>query len=282
MQPAVKLPHPAAPDARPAPSSGLGEVWAHRKLLWAFVASDLKERYVGSSIGFFWTVVTPLLELVTYTFVFNVLIGVKFHPSGTMTHYALFLFCGMVTWLAVSDGVNRATVSVKEYAHLIKKVNFPAVVLPGHVVASAVLNQGIRIGVLVAACVVFGQGLSWHLALVPLVVLVQTCFTLGLGLALSTTQVYFRDTVHWVNALLLLWMFVTPIFYPAAAYPKRFILLLQLNPLAHMVGVYQELLLNHRMPHPHSVLVSVTLAMFSLLVGYSIFSYHRDRFADLV
>lgn len=279
MQPAFRTPSPGTP---PPQIGGIAEIWLHRRLLLAFVLTDLKNRYVGSSIGFFWTVLTPLMELVTYTFVFHGLIGVRFHPEGGWGNYALFLFCGMVTWLGVSDAIVRATPSIKENAHLIKKVNFPSIVLPAHMIASAMLNQALRLLVLCAAVALFWDGLSWHVLLVPLMVMVQHVFTLGLGLFLSTMNVYFRDTAHWVNAGLMLWMFVTPVFYPAAVYPKPFILLLQLNPLAHLVGVFHELILNHRMPHPHNVLVPSVIALFSLLVGYSTFSYHRERFADLI
>lgn len=263
-------------------SGGLAELWRHRRLMWAFVVKDLRHRYVGSTIGFFWTVVTPLLELATYTFVFHVLLDIKFHPAGGWSNYALFLFSGMVTWFAFTEGVTRAASSVTEHGHLIKKVNFPAVVLPAHLIVSAVLNQGIRMAVLCSAALVLGHGLSWHIALIPFVVLVQMMLVLGLGLLLATTGVYFRDTVHWLNSFLLLGMFVTPIFYPANVYPQQFKLLLQLNPLAHLVGVYQELLLNHRFPHPHSVIVTVIVSVVCLLVGYSVFHHHREKFPDLV
>jgi ABC-type polysaccharide/polyol phosphate export permease len=263
-------------------TGGLSELWRHRRLLWAFVVKDLRHRYVGSTIGFFWTVVTPLLELTTYTFVFHGLLQVKFHESGGWSNYALFLFSGMVTWFAFTEGVTRAAVSVTEHGHLIKKVNFPAVVLPAHLIVSAVLNQSIRIGVLCAGALVLGHGLSWHIALIPLVVVVQTMLVLGLGLLLATIGVYFRDTVHWLNSFLLLGMFVTPIFYPADRYPADFKLLLQLNPLAHLVGVYQELVLNQRFPHPHSVILTVIVSVVCLLVGYSVFHHHREKFPDLV
>ncbi len=258
------------------------DLWDHRRLLWAFVVNDLRHRYVGSSIGFFWTVVTPIMELVIYTFVFHVLIGVRFHTAGGWDHYALFLFSGMVTWYAVADGLTRATTTITEHGHLIKKVNFPSVVLPAHVVASAVLNQGIRIGILAVASLALGMGLSWHFLLVPIFVAIQALLVLGLGLLLATTNVYFKDTVHWVKTVLLLGMFVTPVFFPAAEYPKRFILVLQLNPFAHLVGVYRELILNHRLPHPNSVLAPTILAVFAFLVGYSVYHHHRQKFADLV
>ena len=271
------------PETEPGhASAGVFVLWKFRSLLMDFVFQDLRYRYTGGSLGFFWTVVTPLLELVTYTFVFHGLIGISFHPQAGWTHYALFLFSGMVAWLAVSDGISQASASVTNHGHLIKKVNFPSLILPTHLVLSATVNQCIRFGVLIVATLVLTGQVSWHVFLLPFVVLLQMMFTLGVGLLLSVCNVYFRDTNHWVNALLLLWMFITPIFYPAASYPKQYILMLQLNPLAHLVGVYRELLLNHTMPHPHSLMIIAVTAMLSLLVGYSVFHHHQRRFSDFI
>lgn len=256
-------------------------LWLHRGLLLAFASNDLKHRYVGSSIGFFWTVVNPIVELVTYTFVFHVLMGVTFHPAGGTVHYSLFLFCGMVAWFAVAEGLTRATTSITEHAHLLKKVSFPAAVLPAYVVVSAVFNQLVRTVILALGVIFLGNGLSAHFLLVPLFVAVQAVLVLGLGFFLATANVYFRDTVHWVNAILLGWMFVTPIFYPPAAYPRQFQLLLQLNPLAHVVGIYQELILNQRLPDLRQILVTLLFAGFVFVIGYSVFAHHRRRFADL-
>ena len=109
-------------DANPDPGHATGGVlalWAYRRLLWDFVKRDLSYRYTGSAVGILWTVITPLMELITYTFVFHGLIGVSFQPQGGWTHYALFLFCGMVTWMAVSDGISHATGSVASHGQLI-------------------------------------------------------------------------------------------------------------------------------------------------------------------
>ena len=135
---------------------------------------------------------------------------------------------------------------------------------------------------LLAAVLLVSGSLSWHLLLVPLVMILQAAMVLGIGMLLSTASIYFRDTLHWVDAVLLMGMFITPIFYPASNYPKRFNLLLQVNPLAHLVGVYRELILNHDLPHPHDFLIIAMVAVFSLLIGYSVFHHHRDRFSDLI
>ena len=185
-------------------TAGLVSLWNHRRLLWDFVKRDLKRRYTGSSIGFFWTVITPLMELITYTFVFHGLIGVDFHPTGAggWTHYALFLFSGMVTWFAVSDGLTHSTVSITSHGHLIKKVNFPSIVLPAHLVLSATVNQSIRMLVLIVAALVITGGISWLVLLIPFVMIIQMAFTLGLGLILATSNIYFRDTSHWLKKLM--------------------------------------------------------------------------------
>ena len=265
-------------------SAGIGVLWKHRRLLADFVKRDLKRRYTGSSIGFFWTVITPLMELITYTFVFHILIGVDFHPTGSggLTHYALFLFSGMVTWFAVSDGLTHSTVSITSHGHLLKKVNFPSLILPAHLVLSATLNQSIRMLVLVAAALIITGGVSWLILFIPFVMLIQMAFTLGVGLILATSNVYFRDTSHWVSALLLMWMFVTPIFYPAIKFPKQFILLLQLNPLAHLVGIYRQLILNQTFPHINQIIIVCVMSGVVLFVGYSVFHHHRRKFTDFV
>jgi len=273
------------PEPRPV-FAELRELWSHRSLLQTLVMNDLKHRYMGSSIGFFWTVINPIIELITYTFVFHVLMGVRFSERGGTVHYSLFLFCGMIGWFALVDGASRATTSIRDNSQLIKKVNFPAAVLPASLVFSAVVNQYIRFGVLGIAIIFLGtgtgEGISSMVLLLPIFVAIQAVFVLGVSFFLATSHVYFRDTGHWVNAMMLAWMFMTPIFYPPHAYPQQFQILLQLNPMAHIVGIYQEVILNGRLPDIRQMLFATTFAVSSLVVGFSVFVHHRRRFADLV
>lgn len=271
--------------AEPAPVTVRGELlelWRARQLLWAFVWNDLRARYVGSSIGFFWTVVNPILELVTFTFVFHVLIGIKYHPTGDTTQYVLFLFCGMVVWNTFADGITRATTSIRTHAHLVRKINFPSIVLPAHVVLSAVVNQGFRLLILLLGMLLIGDGISWHVALLPPFLVLQACFTLGVGLMVATLNVYFRDMGHWVEAALRIGMFVTPVFYPASAYPREFVLLLYPNPMAQFVGISQGLLLNQHIPFVNSMLWAALTSIAALVAGVWVFAHNRRQFADLV
>lgn len=273
-----------AAQPRPDPSAlgELRELWRARSLLAAFTRNELRVRYVGSSVGVFWAVLTPMLELLTYTFVFHTLLSVSFHPEGTTGHYVLFLFCGMLAWAGFADGITRCTQCIAEHAHLVRKLNFPAIVLPAHLVLSTLVNQAFRLVILLTGMVLIGDGWSWHILVALPFFLVQAAFTLGVGLFLSTLNVYFRDMGHWVNAALMIGMFVTPVFYPASAYPKQFVLLLYPNPMAQLIGIYQSLLLNQQVPAVPSMMYAAVSAALALVVGASVFAHNRRTFADLV
>lgn len=254
----------------------------YRRLLVSFVVNDLRFRYAGSSVGFFWTVIDPILELAIYTFVFSVLLKVRFAPEGDTLHYALFLFSGIVVWFNLQETFSRCTSILSEHAPLIRKLYFPAAILPSHVVLSGLVNQAIRTGILLISIALAGYGISFHVLLVPLLMGLQALFTVGIGMALATASVYFKDLAHMVKVGLMVWMFITPIFYPPTSYPREFQVLLVLNPLAHLVGMYQELLLNNRLPHQGSIIIFSVAALFSFILGGYLFSRHQDRFSDLV
>ena len=271
-----------APGRDPDPISMARYYYRFRGLLFSFVVNDLKSRYVGSFIGFFWTVLDPILELLIYTFVFSVILQVRFDSEGDTVHYALFLFCGMVAWFNVQESLSRATPVLAESAHLIKKMNFPALILPLHVVLSGTLNQIIRTGVLLLGLSVTGYGLSYHVLFLPLVIALQVVLLLGLAMILATLHVFFKDIGHMVKMGLMVWMFITPIFYPPASIPEQFKFMLVLNPMAHLIGIYQELLLNHRLPHEGSVIILATFTLFSFIIGNLFFARYQGQFADLV
>lgn len=248
----------------------------------SFVVNDIRKRYVGSLMGFFWTVVQPLIELVTYTFVFTVILLVRFEPHYDTATNALYLFCGMIGWLALSESLSRSVDLVRENAHLIKKLSFP----PSVLVASVVLSEGfsavVRMAMLLAAALLVSQGITWHALLFVPVLFLQMLFTMGLSMLLATTQVYFKDTRHILGPALLIWMFITPIFYPASLFPKQFAPLLMLNPLSHLIGIYRELVLNHVVPQWGSVLIFTTMAATTFVLGAVTFYRHSKRFPDLV
>jgi len=251
-------------------------------LVRSFFLKDVRVRYAGSLMGFFWTVVHPLLELMTYTFVFTVIIGVSFQEGYTTGTNALFLFCGMVPWLSVSESMNRCTNTFRDNAPLVKKLRFPPSVLCTYIVLVEGFNQLVRFGLLCVAALVISHGLSVHLLLVFPILLLQLLFALGLGMLLATTQVFFRDIQHLLGPVLMIWMFITPIFYPESLFPPKFSPVLMLNPLSHLVGIYRELILNHQFPAWGSVIIFGTSAALTFVLGAFTFHRHSHQFPDLV
>lgn len=261
--------------------------WGHESrrfatLVRSFVVKDVRTRYVGSAMGFFWTVIEPLIELLTYTFVFTVILRVRFADDFSVPMNALYLFAGMIPWLTVSESLQRLTTLVRDHAHLLRRVRFPPSTLPVYVVLSELVNQCVRLLLLGVAVAIVGHRLSWHAVLVVPVLVAQALFCLGLGQLLAATQVYFRDTRHLLSPALMIWLFITPIFYPAHLFPDRFAPLLMANPMSHLVGIYRELILNHRPPHPGSVIIFGTAAALVFVLGTITWQRHVREFPDLV
>lgn len=251
-------------------------------LVRSFFLKDVRVRYAGSLMGFFWTVVQPLLELMTYTFVFTVIIGVSFHKGYSTGTNALFLFCGMIPWLSVSESMNRCTSAFRDNAPLIKKLRFPPSVLCTYIVLVEGFNQLVRFALLCIAALLIGHGLSLDLLLVLPILVMQLLFTQGLGMLLATTQVFFRDIKHLLSPALMIWMFITPIFYPESLFPPKFSPVLMLNPLSHLVAIYRDLFLNHQFPAWGSVVIFGTSAVLTFALGAFTFHRHSHEFPDLV
>ena len=251
-------------------------------LVRSFVVKDVRARYVGSLMGFFWTVAHPFLELLTYTFVFTVILKVEFVRGEDIGTNALFLFCGMVPWLSLSESLVRSTNVVRENAHLVKKVRFPPSVLCSYITLSEIFNQLIRFLLLFAAALAIGHGLTLHVLIILPVLVLQILFTLGLAMFLATTQVFFKDAQHLLSPSLMIWLFITPIFYPDWLFPEQLTPLLMLNPLHHLVGIYRDLILVHTVPNWGSVVIFGACSILMFGLGSFVFHRHSRRFPDLV
>jgi ABC-type polysaccharide/polyol phosphate export permease len=247
-----------------------------------FIKRDLKDRYFGSTAGVFWAVVQPLILLVVYTFVFSILLKIEFAPRVGVANFVLYLFCGMVPWNTIYNSIHSATTCIIANSNLIKRANFPASFLPTHIVISNHIGQFIWLTILFVAILLVGYPITVLALLIPVVMFFQILFTLGICWVLSCITVFFRDAKPFVETATIVWMFMTPIFYPESAFPERYKLLLILNPMSHIVGIYRELLLNCRLPHPNSALMLFLSSVILLVLGYLLFSRNQPKFADLV
>jgi lipopolysaccharide transport system permease protein len=263
--------------------ANLANLFRYRGLVQSLVARELKARYRGSFLGFFWSFVNPLLLLLIYSFVFTTVM-----PNNVqgVQPYALFMFCGILPWNWFSTSLSDASGSLIAGGNLIKKVLFPAEVLPIVSVLTNMVHFFLGLPILIVFLVVYRHlpnpsNLLWF----PVVVLVQLLFTSALALIVSALAVHFRDVRDILANLLTLWFFATPIIYPwFQPSVQRFHLLFDINPFTHLAVTYQEILFFNDGPVGHwKWLLALGLGSVLLfLAGYWLFDRLRDSFAEAV
>jgi ABC-type polysaccharide/polyol phosphate export permease len=262
--------------------SNLGNLVRYRGLIQSLVARELKARYRGSVLGFVWSFVNPLLLLSIYSFVFMTVMPGNNDPR--VTPFAVFLFCGLLPWTWFSSSLTEATSSLISGGNLIKKVLFPAEVLPIVSVLSNMVHFLLGLPILIAFMIAFRHFpavdvLPWF----PIVLAVQLILTLGLAFALSALTVHFRDVRDLLTNVLTLWFFATPIIYPYfMPSVSRFLTLFRLNPFYHLAVSYQEILFFGQFGHARSLLLLGALSVLVFLCGYWLFDRLRDSFVEAV
>lgn len=250
-------------------------------LLKELVKRDFQGRYAGSLLSFFWSFVQPLWLLVLFSFVFSTVMKLKLTQYGVPTeNFGIFLFCGLLPWMAVQEGVQRASTAITDNASLVKKLQFPSEILILSVVLGALLHQVIAGGVFLVLLAALGE-LSW-LSLPWLVVALalQVPLTLGLALVLASTQVYFRDIAQIVAMVLNSWFYFTPIVYPLAMVPDWIRPWLEANPLTPVVELYRVAFLGAELRLVRETVVTGVLALLLAFAGVWLFRRLAPGFVD--
>jgi lipopolysaccharide transport system permease protein len=263
--------------------ANLCQLIRYRGLIQTLVIRELKARYRGTALGFFWSFVNPLLLLTVYTIVFTVVLpGFR---GNDVEPYALFLFCGLLPWTWFASALLESANSLIAGGNLIKKVMFPAEILPIVAVLTNMCHFLFALPILAVFLIFYARPMQLiELAWFPVVVLVQLMLTLGLAFVLSALTVHFRDLRDLLGNLLTLWFFATPILYPMVMVPGGgFLTVMNLNPFAHLAISYQEILF-YDGPFGHwrwlLALAGASVGMF--LVGFVLFDRLRDSFAEEV
>ena len=267
----------------------LARLGRYRGLIQSLVARELKARYRGSVLGFFWSFFNPLLLLLVYTFVFTyVMLGAH---DKRIEPYALFMFCGILPWTWFSSSLAEAAGVLIAGGNLIKKVLFPAEILPIVTVLANMVHYFFGLVILAGFLIWYQRPLNFsELALFPVVVLVQLILTTSFALLLSALTVHFRDIRDILSNLLTFWFFATPIIYPYFMFQDPLTgqekwqgQLLKLNPFTHLAITYQEILFfNGPVGHLKWLLVLGVISIGFFLFAYWVFDRLRDTFAEEV
>ena len=262
--------------------SNLTTLIRYRGLIQSLVARELKARYRGSVLGFFWSFINPLLLLLIYTFIFTTVLPNR--VEGVQP-YALFMFCGILPWTWFSSSLTEAAGSLISGGNLIKKVLFPAEVLPIVSVLANMVHFFLGLPILIAFLIVYRHPLdAWDIVWFPIVVVVQSVFTTALALLLAALAVHFRDIRDILANMLTLWFFATPIIYPwFQPGLERYRLFFDLNPFTHLAVSYQEILFfNGPICHWRWLLALAAFSVRVVLAGDWVLDRLRDSFAEAV
>jgi lipopolysaccharide transport system permease protein len=268
------------------------EIWSYRVLIEHLVRRNLLLRYRGSFLGFAWTQIAPLMQLLVYWVVFG-----YFFPGNTLALYPLFIAVALLPWTYTSDAIATAVRSISDNAPLVRQTYFPREVLPIASVLTSMVNFLLSLPMLIIfQCIMryVAQGtfsLPWTIAYLPIILLVHTIFVLGLALFLTALAVYSLDVIHFVGIFLQVWFFLTPIVYSLNGISSSLARVLRwCNPMASFVEYYREILYGQPVasglfptpgiPASESMVRSLLIAMAVMGVGYWLFRRVHDYISE--
>jgi ABC-type polysaccharide/polyol phosphate export permease len=236
---------------------------------------------VGSIGGFLWSVVQPLVLLVTYTFVFSGVLGQSMRPEFGTNSFPIFLFCGILPWLLFQDTIMRSCSSITDNAALITKTIIPAEILPVAITISNLIHHMIGLTILLTVLLMFHTvhlSALWIFLYIPILLMLAQ----GLGWIVAGLHVFVRDTIQALQILMFLWFWFTPVFYSMEQFPVNMQFLVNLNPMALVVTGYRNSLLHLNQPSPLQIVFLLIVSILIFIVGGLLFRQAKPAFPDVL
>ncbi len=257
-------------------------LFSYRELLFSLTKKELKVKYRGSALGFFWSLLNPILIMLVYSFVFSIVL------RQGIQEFAIFLLCGLLPFNFFSNSVNYGASSVISNANLVKKIYFPKEIIPLSIVLSNLINFLLELVVLFVVLSIFKYKFYMYLYYLPVIIIIEIFFVSGFTLLVSSLNVLYRDLQHLVSILMTVWFFGTPIIYPLTMVPERFQFLMQLNPMTVFVTFYRDIFYFVKYPEGiywpswEIILIGLGITFGFFFLGYYVFKRIEPRFAEEV
>ena len=250
------------------------ELYQYREFLKTSIKKEFRGKYKKSFLGVLWSFINPLLQLLVYALVFPYIMRVQ------VENYTMFLVVVLIPWNFFSSTISQSTSIIIASTGIIKKVYFPRVILPIANVTSNLLNFIISSVIVISALLISGIGIGQSIIVFPLVLLIQYILSLAISLLLSSVTVYIRDLEYFINVLMMLWFYVTPVLYSIDMIPDKFKNILMLNPMTLIITSYREILYYKRIPDLGPLLILGGICIILLIIGYLIFNKCEKKFAE--
>ncbi len=238
------------------------KLFSCRSVLWDMTASHLKNKYAGSKLGLWWAVIIPLILTLSITLVFNVIFKVN------IKNFPLFALAGIIPWLFFSTAITESTNSFSLNAAILHQGVFPIEYVPISSVLGNLLNFLIGFIFLIPLFLVFNYKTIILLPLLILVILLHLFFMIGLSLFLSSLNVFFKDVIHFLSIALMVWFWITPVFYELEMVPFPFRWISLFNPMTYYVLCYRDILFWSRLPDIFFLLICFIVSFGMFVLGY--------------
>lgn len=249
-------------------------LYKYRELLKTNVKKEIRGKYKNSFLGVLWSFLNPLLQIVVYAIVFQVIL------KNPKENYAIFLCCGLIPWTFFSSAITRAAFTMIENGNIIKKVYFPREILPISIVTSEAVNFMISTIIILGFVIFGGIGISKYILFYPLVLLAQYILLIAISLIVSSISVYVRDLQHLIGVAMQLLFYATPIVYASETIPESFKWVLNLNPMTYIINGYRDIFYNQTMIDIIPLLTLIVISIVVCVIGYIIFNKLQKGFAE--
>jgi len=260
--------------------SNFKELFSYRELLFSLTKKELKVKYRGSILGFFWSLLNPILTMVVYSFVFSIVLraGIK--------EFAIFLICALLPFNFLSNSVNYGASSIISNSNLVNKIYFPREIIPLSIVFANLVNFFFELAALFIVLGIMGYKFYIYLYLLPVLIIIQFFLVVGMTLLVSALNVYFRDLQHLITIIMMVWFFSTPIIYPLSMVPERFQIFIKINPMTIYAAYYRNIFYYVKyqegagFPSTIETLIALGITLLIFFIGYFVFKKLEPRFAE--
>lgn len=251
-------------------------------LILSLAKRELAARYKGSVLGILWAVLTPIVMITIFTFIFAGIFKARFGSSSSRWDYALYLFCGLLPWNAFQEAVQQSANTIVSHANLVKRVVFPLETLPVSQSLAAVANQLFGTSALIVAILIINRELHATIVFLPVLLVPQLLAMLGGAWLLASLGVFIRDIVQGIALFLTAWLYLTPIIYPESLVPDEYRAVVNLNPFTGLIRCYRRIILEGSAPDWKGLAYFTIFGLLSFLFGYWWFARTRKNFADVI
>lgn len=251
------------------------EIYNYRTMIGSLIQRDLRGRYKGSVLGFAWTFLNPLLQLIVYTVVFS-----EIMTMGIEDYY-LFLFVALIPWIFFNSSLTGGASCIISQKEMVKKIYFPREVIPISFVTCQLVNMLLSLIVVFAVLLISGKGINLEaLVFLPIIILAEYLLTISIAMISSAITVYLRDIEHIIIILGTAWQFLTPVMYSVDMVPEKFRLIFMLNPMTPITVAYRDILYYKKIPEITTLVHGFLLSIILLIVGCVIFGILKKHFAE--